>query len=247
MPSAPRKADAAVRGTDRGAAAGGIRAVYCGVPRPADPWTRRLVAAALAVAAIGVVLTLALVAGRRLADRVVPPPAPPRISHDLVVEQVRSVAKLVSAEATVRDVVAYENTRFLSTKRALLVVTGRVSAGIDLDSTRAGGGVDVRVDDGARRISVALPPAEIFGVEVLSVRTYDEHAGLLNPFHPADRDSIQADVRAQLLRAGREMGLTQRASANAVALLRTLLARDGYTVDVWVRGPAPAPVGRAAG
>lgn len=211
--------------------------------RPADLWTRRLLALTLAVAAIGVVLTVALVAGRRLADRVVPAPAAPRISHDLVVQQIQSVAKLVSAEATIRDVVTYENTQLLSTKRALLVVTGRVSAGIDLDSTHAGGGAEVHVDDAARRITVALPPAQVFGVEVLSVRTYDEHAGLLNPFRPADRDSIQASVRAQLLRAGQEMGLAQRASANTVALLRSLLARDGYTVEVWVRGPTPAPVG----
>ena len=251
MPRRPSKVDAA-RGrrpvrtspvTDQAPHVG----VYCEVPRPTDPWTRRLVALTLAIAAIGVVLTLALVAGRRLADRVVPPPAPPRISHDLVVEQVRAVAKLVTAEATVRDVVAYESTQFLSTKRALLVVTGRVSVGIDLDSTHAGGGAEVRVDDAAQRITVALPPPQVFGVEVLNVRTYDERAGLLNPFRPADRDSIQANVRAQLLRAGQEMGLAQRASTNAVTLLRSLLARDGYTVDVWVRGPTPAPTPRPAG
>ncbi len=205
-----------------------------------------ILAAAILVAALGVVLALGLVGGRRLADRLVPAP-PPRVTHDLVVEQVRAVAKLVTAEATVRDVVTYENTRFFSTKRALLVVTGRVSAGIDLDSTHAGGGADVRVDDAARRITVALPPAQILGVEVLTVRTYDERAGLLNPFRPADRDSIQADARAQLLHAGQEMGLAPRAAANAVTLLRGLLARDGYTVDVWVRGPAPAAAGRVSG
>ncbi len=172
-------------------------------------------------------------------------PPSPRPSRTLT--QVQSVAKLVSAEATIRDVVAYESTQFLSTKRALLVVTGRVSAGIDLDATHAGGGAEVHIDDAARRITVALPPAQVFGVEVLNVRTYDEHAGLLNPFRPADRDSIQASVRAQLLRAGQEMGLAQRASANAVVLLRSVLARDGYAVDVWVRGPTPAPVPRPAG
>lgn len=215
--------------------------------RSTDPWTRRLTALALAVGAVGVVLTLALVAGRRLADRVIPEPPRAHVSHDLVIEQVRAVAKLVTAEATVRDVVAYESTRFFSTKRALLVVTGRVSAGIDLDSTHAGGGADVHVDDATRRITVALPRPQIFGVEVLNVRTYDEHAGLLNPFRPADRDSLQAAVRAQLLRAGQETGLADRAGANAVTLLRGLLARDGYTVTVWLRGPTPAPVQQPAG
>src|SRR5690349_19296368 len=45
------------------------------------------------------------------------------LSQDMVVEQVRAVAKLVSSEMTVRDVVTYENTRYGSTKRALIVVT----------------------------------------------------------------------------------------------------------------------------
>src|SRR5690349_20881329 len=57
------------------------------------------------------------------------PPAPPRVTHDLVVEQVRDVARLVSTEMTVRDVVVYEGSRYGLTKRALLVVTGKVQAG----------------------------------------------------------------------------------------------------------------------
>lgn len=210
-------------------------------PRAApDAWTRRLLALTLLVVALGVVLALALVAGRRLAERVTPPAAAPRVSHDLVVEQVRAAARLVTAEATVRDVVTYEQTRFFSTKRAILVVTGRVSAGVDLDPARPGG-AEVRVDDAARRITVVIPPAQITNVEVLGVRTVDERSGLLNPFRPEDRDRMQADVRAQLLRAGAEMGLAERAGANAVTVLQALLARDGYAVEVRVRGVTPVP------
>lgn len=165
-----------------------------------------------------------------------------RVTHSLVVQRIQAVAKLVTSEATVRDVVAAENTRFWSTKRALLVVTGRVLAGINLDSTAARPGAQVHIDDAAKRITVSLPSAEILGVEVLNVRTYDEHAGLLNPFTPADRDSIQAEVRSQLRRAGEEMGLVQQANKSAVLLLQNLLAQDGYTVDVSIRGaPAALP------
>jgi hypothetical protein len=113
-----------------------------------------------------------------------------------------------------------------------------VLAGIDLDSTAAGGGADVRIDHEARRISVSLPPAELLAVEVVNVRTYDERAGLINPFRPADRDEIQRQVRVQLERAGRDMGLLELANRSAVALLQSLLARDGYTVDVTIRGRA---------
>jgi hypothetical protein len=155
------------------------------------------------------------------------------VSHDLVVEKVRSVAKLMTSETTVRDVVVYENTWLNSTKRSLVVVTGRVLAGIDLDK-----GTDVRIDDAAKRISVSIPPAEILAVEVTNLRTYDEQAGLWNPFRPEDRDAIQRQVRAQLQRAGTELGVVEHANRSAKTLLETLLATDGYTVDVSVRAPA---------
>ena len=168
------------------------------------------------------------------------PPEPPRVTQQLVVEQVRSVAKLVASEATLRDVVTYEQTRYFTTKRALLVVTGRVGAGFVLDGAGTpDGGVAVQVDTLARRIAVTLPPARVLSVEVLDVRTYDERAGLLNPFRPEDRDQIQRLVRARLERAGPEAGLLAQAERSASGILRALLARDGYTVDVVVRGRAP--------
>jgi hypothetical protein len=162
------------------------------------------------------------------------------VTHDLVVSQMKTVAKLVSTEATVRDVVVYENTRYGSTKRTLVVVTGKVLAGINLEA-----GPKVRIDNRTSRIAVELPPAELIGVEVLNMRTYDERAGLWNPFTAADRDSIQRQVRAQLVRAGNETELLAHANRSAVEILRTLLTRDGYTVDVTIRGqPKPAAADR---
>ena len=162
------------------------------------------------------------------------------VTHDLVVSQMKTVAKLVSTEATVRDVVVYENTRYGSTKRTLVVVTGKVLAGINLEAEPK-----VRIDNRTRRIAVELPPAELIGVEVLNMRTYDERAGLWNPFTAADRDSIQQQVRAQLVRAGNETELLAHANRSAVEILRTLLTRDGYTVDVTIRGqPKPAAADR---
>ena len=165
-------------------------------------------------------------------------PNEPTVTHDLVLQQVRSVARLVASEATIRDVVTYENTYLGSTKRTLIVVTGKVSAGIDLSK-----GADVQVDDRAKRITVSIPAAEVLGVEVVGMRTYDERAGLWNPFRPADRDAINAQVRAQLLRAGAESGLVEHANRSAKATLETLLARDGYVVDVVVRGEVKATGG----
>ena len=163
-----------------------------------------------------------------------------RVTHDLVVDRMRTVAKLVSSETTVRDVVIYQNTRFGSTKRTLVVVTGRLLAGINLESNPS-----VRIDSKTKRIAIELPPAELLGVELLDLKTYDERAGLWNPFTPADRDSVQHQVRAQLIKAGNETQLLEHANRSAMELLRTLLAQDGYQVDVTIRGrPKPSGVDR---
>ena len=177
---------------------------------------------------LGVALaTTALVRATSVTRGVFGPPAPPTITQQVVVEQLQSVAKLVATEMTLRDVVVYEQTRFASTKRALIVVTGRVAAGIDLEH-----GAEVRIDSATRVITVTLPPAQVMSVDVLNVKTYDESSGWLNPFRPEDRDRIQQMVRAQLTTAARESGILTHADQSAVKVLTELLGRDGYRVEV---------------
>jgi hypothetical protein len=184
-----------------------------------------LVAIVLGLTALGGVM--ALRGASSLVGRVAGPPAPPRITQQLVVDRLETVAKLVASEMTLRDVVTYQQTRFGSTKRALLVVTGRVSAGIDLAQ-----GSDVSIDSASRTITVTLPPAQVLGVDVLDVTTYDERAGLINPFRPEDRDAIQRLVRAKLVTAARESGILVHADRSADRVLTELLARDGYSVKI---------------
>jgi hypothetical protein len=153
-------------------------------------------------------------------------PSPPTVTHDIVVERLREVAKLVASELTLRDVVIYEQTRLRSTKRVLLVVTGRVSAGINL--TRA----EVQIDSAAKVIRVTLPEAHIISVDVTNVTTYDEQAGLWNPFTSDDRDEIQRRIRAQLKGAAEQSGILAHADQAAAKALTDLLTRDGYTVEI---------------
>jgi hypothetical protein len=153
------------------------------------------------------------------------------ITHDVVVEQIKAVAKLVSSEATVRDVIVYENTWYGSTKRSLVVVTGRLFAGIDLRDNP-----DVVIDHARRRITIRIPPAKLIAVEIRDMQTYDERGGLWNPFTREDRDAIQRQARSQLTAAGGQLALIRHANESAVELLRMLLAKDGYAVDVALRG-----------
>jgi hypothetical protein len=149
------------------------------------------------------------------------------ISHSVVVEQMRAVAKLVSSETTVRDVVVYQNRRLGSTKRSLVVVTGKVLAGIDLDE-----GTQVHIDNSAHRVEVVLPPAHVVAVEVTQMRTYDERSGLWNPFRPEDRDTIYDLARQQLLHTAGELGVAAHAEESARRMLAALIHPDGYTLEV---------------
>ena len=194
-----------------------------------DSRQRRVLTWGLVAIALAAALSLAVMGVRQAAGALADlgEPAPPQITQEAVVERLREVARLVSSEMTVRDVVTYRQTRFGSTKQTLLVVTARVSAGIDLEK-----GTNIEIDSAARQITVTVPPAEIMSLDVVNVRTYDESAGLLNPFRPADRDLIQRRIRAQLVTTANQSGLLEHADRSAATILRELLAREGYTVEI---------------
>ena len=149
------------------------------------------------------------------------------LSHSVVVERVQKVAKLVSSETTLRDVIIYEDTWYGSTKRSLVVVTGKVLAGIDLEP-----GSSVEIDEKARRISITLPQPDILGIEITEMKTYDEQRGLWNPFNAADRDALFQRAREQLEKASRDLKVTETARESARELLEGMFASNGYSVDV---------------
>ncbi|HYE73031.1 MAG TPA: DUF4230 domain-containing protein, partial [Blastocatellia bacterium] len=156
------------------------------------------------------------------------------ISHSLVMQKIQSVAKLVSSEATMRDVVVFEDTWYGSTKRSLVVVTGKVLAGINLDRS-----ADVKIDDTAKRISITLPNATVMAVDITEMKTYDEQSGLWNAFAPADRDRIYQQARKQIEEAGRQAQLVEHANKSAKQLLESMFTRDGYSAEVNFYEPLP--------
>jgi hypothetical protein len=197
----------------------------------ADSRRRRpLTAVLLSLVLLGGALLLIGIAVQRVfpaARRLLPGGSQTEVTHGVVVEQVRSVAQLVTSETTVRDVVVYQNRRLGSTKRSLVVVTGKVMAGIDLDA-----GTQVDLDHREHKVHIQLPPAKVLSVEVTQLRTYDERNGLWNPFRPADRDTIYDLAREQLVNAAGELGVAAHAEESARRLLGALIHAEGYTVDV---------------
>ncbi len=149
------------------------------------------------------------------------------ITHSLVVEKMQSVAKLVSSETTLRDVIVYEDTWYGSTKRSLVVVTGKLLAGINLER-----GSDVKIDEAAKKIKISLPNAGILAVDITDMKTYDEQRGLWNAFAPADRDKIYQQARQKIEESGRDGKLLEHANQSAQQMLETMFTRDGYTAEV---------------
>lgn len=149
------------------------------------------------------------------------------VSQAVVIEQTRAVARLVTSETVMRDVVTYENRRLGSTKRSLVVATGKVLTGFDLDR-----GMEVTVDHPTRRIRITLPPPAVQAVEITELKTYDEQRGLWNPFSPADRDTIFALARRQLVAAAGEVDLAHHAEESARRLLEATVRAEGYTTEV---------------
>lgn len=152
------------------------------------------------------------------------------ITHSLVLEKVQAVAKLVSSESTMRDVVIYEDTWYGSTKRSLVVVTAKVLAGINLEK-----GADVRIDEQAHKINITLPPATLLATDISEMKTYDEQRGLWNPFEPADRDKIYQQARQQFQDAAQQAKLTEHANQSAKQMLEALFSRDGFSAEVTFR------------
>ena len=205
--------------------------------RPRRPTTAILVALLLLAGAF----LLISVAIRHLSPRaraLLPGRGETTVSHGVVVEQMEAVAKLVSSETTLRDVVVYQNRRLGSTKRSLVVVTGKVLAGLDLDA-----GTEVNIDQQAHRIAIVLPHAKVLGVEVTKLQTYDERNGLWNIFRPEDRDTIYQLARDQLVSAAGELAVTAHAEESAGRLLSALIHADGYTVDVTFAGATKVQAG----
>jgi hypothetical protein len=153
------------------------------------------------------------------------------VSQAVVVEQTRAVARLVTSETVLRDVITYENRRLGSTKRSLVVATGKVLTGFDLDR-----GLEVTVDHPSRRIRITLPPPSVQAVEITDLETYDEQQGLWNPFRPSDRDTIFALARRQLVATAGEVELARHAEESARRLLEATVRAEGYTTQVLFAG-----------
>ena len=187
-----------------------------------------------ALLTVGLVLAVGVVLGvlvMRVVGDMLPGARRTTITEAAIVERLQSVAKLVTTEAMVRDVVTYEQSWLGSTKRALVIVTGKALVGIDLKVRPR---ITIRTRD--KHMTLEFPRAKLLGVDVITLKTYDESRGLWNPFHPADRDTIFALARAPLGASAQDLAVREHAEASARTLIQGLFAPEGWSVEVVFAG-----------
>ncbi len=156
-----------------------------------------------------------------------------KLDQALVIEKIQKVAKIVTSEVTLRDVITYEDTWYGSTKRSLVVVTGKVLAGVNLES-----GTSVNIDDHVKKIIITLPQTTILSTEITDIKTYDEKSGLWNPFTPEDKDKIFKSAREKINNTAMELSLTKNSQQNLTELLESTFNVNGYTIEIIYKQPS---------
>jgi len=148
-----------------------------------------------------------------------------------IVHEVRALTRLETMQYTVEKVITAETGQgpfgFLFGDRLLLVAHGIVIAGVDLDRV---GADDVRVDEQGR-VSLALPPAEIFLTSLDNEKSYvyDREVGLLRKGDVQLESAARLAAEREMEQAALEDGILEQAQLNAETYLYRLLRALGFS------------------
>lgn len=145
---------------------------------------------------------------------------------DAVLKSVRSLARLETVTFTIEKIINISTTEpqsvikdFLFGDKLLLIATGDVLAGIDLQKISQS---DIQLVGG--QITLRLPAAEIFSVIINESQTtvYDRQTGILSK----PRNDLESEARKQAIVQIRESscngGILNKATENAVSQITRL-------------------------
>ena len=172
-------------------------------------------------------------------------PAPPSITSDTLVEQIRHVQELVTTEYHYRNVGELKDQMDFrgfplpfTERRILYTFRGTIKAGVDL--SRA----EVTVDQETKTVAVTVPWGRIISHDMppQDVEPYDESTGFFASFTMDDYAKLLADRRSVIEAEFLAEDYLAEAQREAGRVLETLLSglpgMDEYTLDIRY---APAP------
>ncbi|MDC7224619.1 MAG: DUF4230 domain-containing protein [Spirochaetales bacterium] len=146
--------------------------------------------------------------------------------------EIQSMARLITARQTYRDVIYSEKSKILTDKRLLFSVAFTLDAGVDLEHCR------IAWDRKQGKI-LYLPPVEIFSVDCdeTSIKQYFAKEQFTS-IRFSDYSLILEKEKEQLLREARQSDLIARARYNSVILLEEILSSRGGE-DIHIRFAPP--------
>jgi hypothetical protein len=160
-----------------------------------------------------------------------------------VVQEVRSLSRLETAQYTIEKVITAETGEgalgALFGDRLIFVAHGQVIAGVDLSKLR---GSDIVVSPNGE-VTIIVPAAEIFIASVDNDKSYvyDRQTGLLTKGDQNLETQARQVAQQQIEQGALEDGILKLAQDNAQSYLERLLRSLGFTSVTFVQAtPAPA-------
>jgi hypothetical protein len=200
--------------------------------------SRRAGAFLLAVLALIVGLVLGVYGPRWLKGREEPKPLPD------VITEVRELSRLEGVRYHVERVVDLKDKQqalfglIKAEDAILLVASGDVTAGVDLQKLRDG---DVVVSADRQSVTIHLPPAEVFSAKLDNDRTYVHTRA--TDLLAQRKESLETDARQAAERtlqsAAEDAGIVRRAEESVKRTVQSLVRSLGFTkVDIDFRARA---------
>jgi len=160
-------------------------------------------------------------------------------SQPVLLQSMRDLSRYVAADGTFQVIVDLQDSKenvpeFLVNKRTLFVGSGTVEEYVDFGSLAEGA---LTVDEEKKTVTIELPAPQQGQAALDMEKSYvvAEERGLLNRIgdafrsDPDQQQRVYAEAQRRITEAARGSGLDQRARENTQKMLRSLLARLGYT------------------
>jgi len=154
-------------------------------------------------------------------------------SSTVLLEKIRTVCKLVTAEGEFSEIYSYKESYPFDfswfTKKALIRVKAKVSVGYDLSKIR------VVPDEKSHTVVISgMPPAEILSVDH-NLDYYDLTQGLFNSFSTEDYNKINANAKDFVIAQVQKSSLMQVADKKRDELLeviRYMVEQAGWKMQI---------------
>jgi hypothetical protein len=148
-----------------------------------------------------------------------------RFNTSTVIQQVQTLAELVTVKYVIEKIVIAEDAKWYGESRVLLLAHGIVKAGIDLREIKPG---DIQIDD--KKITIKLPTEKITDAYLDEKKTQviERTTGIIRQFDKDLEQNARRNAIADIRSAARANGISKDARERAELQLKTLFLQMGF-------------------